>query len=114
MARMTGGEAVVQALLGHGVEVLFVLPGVRNDALFSALYDHASDLRVLVVRHEQAAGYMAYGYAAASGSPPLRSRPPTPATRRSCAFAARCRCAGSAAASACSTSCPTSSGSCSG
>jgi len=69
MVRMTGGEAAVQALLGHGVNTLFVLPGVQNDALFSALYDHAEDLRVIVVRHEQAAGYMAYGYAAASGSP---------------------------------------------
>jgi acetolactate synthase I/II/III large subunit len=69
MARMTGGEAAVRALVGHGIEVLFVLPGVQNDALFSALYDHAGDLRVIAVRHEQAAGYMAYGYAAASGAP---------------------------------------------
>jgi acetolactate synthase I/II/III large subunit len=69
MARMTGGEAVVQALLAQGIDTLFVLPGVQNDALFSALYDHAEDLRVIVVRHEQAAGYMAYGYAAATGRP---------------------------------------------
>lgn len=69
MARMTGGEAVVQALLGHGVDTLFVLPGVQNDALFSALYDAAERLRVIVTRHEQAAGYMAYGYAAATGRP---------------------------------------------
>jgi acetolactate synthase I/II/III large subunit len=69
MARMTGGEAVVQALLAQGIDTLFVLPGVQNDALFSALYDHAQDLRVTVVRHEQAAGYMAYGYAAATGRP---------------------------------------------
>src|SRR5919106_3529561 len=67
MARMSGGEAVVQALLAQGIETLFVLPGVQNDALFSALYDAAERLRVIVVRHEQAAGYMAYGYAAASG-----------------------------------------------
>jgi acetolactate synthase-1/2/3 large subunit len=66
---MTGGEAVVQALLANGIDTLFVLPGVQNDALFSALYDAPSQLRVIVVRHEQAAGYMAYGYAAASGRP---------------------------------------------
>jgi acetolactate synthase-1/2/3 large subunit len=66
---MTGGEAAVQALVAHGVDTLFVLPGVQNDALFSALYDAAEQLRVIVTRHEQAAGYMAYGYAAASGRP---------------------------------------------
>ena len=69
MARMTGGEAVVRALLANGIDTLFVLPGVQNDALFSALYDAADRLRVIVVRHEQAAGYMAYGYAAATGRP---------------------------------------------
>jgi acetolactate synthase-1/2/3 large subunit len=66
---MTGGEATVQALLAQGVDTLFVLPGVQNDALFSALYDAAERLKVIVTRHEQAAGYMAYGYAAASGRP---------------------------------------------
>ena len=69
MPRMTGGEATVQALLDHGVDTLFVLPGVQNDALFSALHDAAERLKVIVTRHEQAAGYMAYGYAAASGRP---------------------------------------------
>ena len=37
MTRMTGGEALVEALLAQGVDTLFVLPGVQNDALFSAL-----------------------------------------------------------------------------
>ena len=69
MPKMTGGEATVQALLAQGVDTLFVLPGVQNDALFNALYEAAERLRVIVTRHEQAAGYMAYGYAAASGRP---------------------------------------------
>ena len=67
MPKMTGGEATIQALLEQGVDTLFVLPGVQNDALFSALYDASERLKVIVTRHEQAAGYMAYGYAAASG-----------------------------------------------
>jgi acetolactate synthase-1/2/3 large subunit len=67
MARMTGGEALVRAVVAHGLDTLFVLPGVQNDPFFSALYDAADRLRVIVTRHEQAAGYMAYGYAAASG-----------------------------------------------
>jgi acetolactate synthase I/II/III large subunit len=69
MARITGGEALVRAIAAHGIEVLFVLPGVQNDPFFSALYDMAERLRVIVVRHEQAAAYMAHGYAAASGRP---------------------------------------------
>jgi acetolactate synthase-1/2/3 large subunit len=69
MPKMTGGEATVQALLVQGIDTLFVLPGVQNDPLFSALYDAAERLRVIVTRHEQAAGYMAYGYAAATGRP---------------------------------------------
>ena len=59
----------MRALVAQGVDTLFVLPGVQNDAFFSALYDAAERLRVIVTRHEQAAGYMAYGYAAASGRP---------------------------------------------
>jgi len=69
MPKMTGGEATVQALLAHGVDTLFVLPGVQNDPLFSALYDAGDRLKVIVTRHEQAAGYMAYGHAAATGRP---------------------------------------------
>lgn len=69
MTRITGGEALVRAVAAHGVDTLFVLPGVQNDPFFSALYDAAERLRVIVVRHEQAAAYMAHGYAAASGRP---------------------------------------------
>jgi acetolactate synthase-1/2/3 large subunit len=69
MARMTGGEAVLKALIAEGVDTLFVLPGVQNDAFFNALHDAGERLRWVVTRHEQGAGYMAYGYAAASGRP---------------------------------------------
>src|SRR5579859_4318045 len=67
MARMTGGGALVEMLCRHGVEVLFALPGVQNDALFVALYDAQERLRVIHTRHEQGAAYMAFGYARASG-----------------------------------------------
>ena len=39
MTAMTGGEAIVQSLLTHGVDTLFGLPGVQNDWLYNALYD---------------------------------------------------------------------------
>ena len=67
MARMTGGGALVETLIRHGVETLFALPGVQNDALFVALYDAGDKIRVIHPRHEQAAAYMAFGYARASG-----------------------------------------------
>jgi len=69
MARMTGGGALVEMLTRHGIDTLFALPGVQNDALFVALYDAGEKLRVIHPRHEQAAAYMAYGYARATGKP---------------------------------------------
>ena len=67
MTRMTGGGALVEMLRRHGVDTLFALPGVQNDALFVALYDAGEAFRVIHTRHEQAAAYMAFGYARASG-----------------------------------------------
>src|SRR5689334_17201280 len=67
MTRMTGGGALVEMLRRHGVETVFALPGVQNDALFVAFYDAGEVLRVIHTRHEQGAAYMAYGYARATG-----------------------------------------------
>src|SRR6266853_2070253 len=69
MTRMTGGGALVEMLCRHGVDTLFALPGVQNDALFVALYDAGEKIRVIHPRHEQAAAYMAFGYSRASGKP---------------------------------------------
>ena len=66
MPTMTGAQALVQSLLREGVEVVFGLPGVQIMAAFDALYD-ATSLRLVTVRHEQAAAYMADGYARAAG-----------------------------------------------
>ena len=45
MTRMTGGRALVEMLQRHGVDTLFVLPGVQNDGLFVALHDFGGDIR---------------------------------------------------------------------
>src|SRR5271168_984642 len=63
MTKMTGGGALVVMLRRHGVDTIFALPGVQNDALFVAFYDAGEALRVIHTRHEQGAAYMAYGYA---------------------------------------------------
>src|SRR6266849_4705318 len=67
MSRMTGGKALVEMLQLHGVDTLFALPCVQNDALFNALYDAHGAIRVIHTRHEQGAAYMAYGYARSTG-----------------------------------------------
>lgn len=68
MARLTGGRAVVEALRAQGVDCLFGIPGVHNLAIYDALYD-ASDIRQVVARHEQWAGFEADGYARSTGRP---------------------------------------------
>ncbi len=67
MARMTGGNALVEMLRRDGIDTIFALPGVQNDALFVAFYDAGEAIRVIHTRHEQGAAYMAYGYARSSG-----------------------------------------------
>lgn len=65
--RMTGGEAIVHSLLGHGVDTLFGIPGVQTYGLFDALARAGERIRVVGPRHEQAAAYMAFGYAKSTG-----------------------------------------------
>ena len=36
MPRMTGGEAIVDGLLRHGIDTVFGLPGVQTYGLFDA------------------------------------------------------------------------------
>ena len=69
MTTFTGGQAIVNAWITHGVDTIFGLPGVQNDWLYNALYDAGDKLRVIHTRHEQGAGYMALGYAMSTGKP---------------------------------------------
>ena len=64
---MTTGQAIVKSLCGHGVDTIFGLPGIQLDYLFNAFHDEGNSLRIVHPRHEQAAGYMALGYAQATG-----------------------------------------------
>ena len=68
MARMTTARAIVRSLVANGVDTVFGLPGVQLDALFNALHDERNRIRVVHPRHEQAAAYMALGYAQASAT----------------------------------------------
>jgi thiamine pyrophosphate-dependent acetolactate synthase large subunit-like protein len=62
----TGADVVVNDLAKRGVEVCFGLPGVHNLPIWSALRE-SERIRLVGVRHEQAAVYAADGYARATG-----------------------------------------------
>jgi acetolactate synthase-1/2/3 large subunit len=64
---MKGGEAIVEVILRNGVMTVFGIPGVQTYELFDALCRAGDRVAVIAPRHEQAAGYMAFGYAKATG-----------------------------------------------
>ena len=65
--KMSGGTAIVDALIRNGVDTVFGIPGVQLDPLFDAFHHAKNRIRVVHNRHEQGAGYMALGYAQATG-----------------------------------------------
>jgi acetolactate synthase I/II/III large subunit len=67
MQKLTGGQAIVQSLLLHGVDTVFGIPGVQTYGFFDALHEARDRIRVLYPRHEQATAYMAFGYAKTTG-----------------------------------------------
>jgi thiamine pyrophosphate-dependent acetolactate synthase large subunit-like protein len=66
MPIVTGGQAVVDALQAEGVEVVFGIPGEHTIPLYDGLFKSPT-IRHILTRHEQGAGFMAEGYALASG-----------------------------------------------
>ena len=66
-AEHSTGEALVGLLEAYGVDTIFGIPGVHNVEMYRAL--PRSKIKHVLVRHEQGAGFMADGYARASGKP---------------------------------------------
>jgi len=63
--QLTGGAAIVEAARANGMTTIFGVPGAQIYPLFDAM--HGTDVEVIVPRHEQAAAYMAMGYAKSTG-----------------------------------------------
>lgn len=61
-----GSHLLVESLIAQGVDTLFGIPGVGTLPVYDAFVDHP-ELRHIEVRHEQAAVFMADGYARVSG-----------------------------------------------
>lgn len=64
---LTLAQWLVAALEARGIDTVFGIPGVHTIALYRGLDD--SGLRHITPRHEQGAGFMADGYARATGQP---------------------------------------------
>ena len=67
MSARTTGQVIADALVTHGVDTVFGIPGAHTYDLIDALAQRQEQLRFITTRHEQGAGYMAYGYAKATG-----------------------------------------------
>lgn len=67
LSARTGGDVLVETLVGHGVDTIFGLPGVQLDGAFAALHRAQDRIRVIHPRHEQTTAYMADGYARVAG-----------------------------------------------
>ena len=91
MARMTGGEAIVDGLIRHGIDTVFGLPGVQTYGLFDALSRASNSIRLINARHEQTTAYMALGYACATGLPSAYAVVPGPGVLNTTAALATAR-----------------------
>ena len=63
--KINGAKALIKCLEKEGVDVLFGYPGGQIIPFYNELYD--SNMRHILVRHEQAAAHAADGYARATG-----------------------------------------------
>lgn len=63
---MTGAHILVESLKKEGVEYIFGIPGGVLLAIYDALWEQ-SDIKHILVKHEQVAAHAADGYARATG-----------------------------------------------
>ena len=69
MPNLTGGQAVTESLKAQGVDTVFGIISIHNLDLFDALFDQQDNLRFIGGRLELGCGFMADGYARATGKP---------------------------------------------
>src|SRR5690606_35660743 len=78
MTKMTGGDALTQALISEGTDTVFGIPGVQLDGLTDGMYRRQEELQLMVPRHEQSTTYMADGYHRVTGNPGVAMVVPGP------------------------------------
>lgn len=65
--KITGSQALLEALIAEQVDTIFGYPGGAIMPIYDALYDYHEQLKHILVRHEQGGIHAAQGFARASG-----------------------------------------------
>src|SRR5881296_546908 len=63
----TAADCLIETLMEWGVDVIFGLPGDGINGIMESLRTHQDRIRFIQVRHEEAAAFMACGYAKQTG-----------------------------------------------
>ncbi len=66
---MIGADIVIEALLRQGVDTVFAYPGGASMEMHQSLVRRQDEIRTILPRFEQGGGFMAAGYARATGKP---------------------------------------------
>ena len=64
---MTAADILIETLIDWGVEFIFGLPGDGINGIMESLRTHQDKIKFIQVRHEEAAAFMACGYAKMTG-----------------------------------------------
>ncbi len=64
---MTAADVMIETLINWGVEVIFGFPGDGINGIFESIRTHSDKIDFVQVRHEEAAAFMAAGYAKFTG-----------------------------------------------
>src|SRR2546421_11234626 len=67
MTKKLASELLVERLADWGVDTVFGLPGDGINGIMEGLRRHQDRVRFVLVHHEEAAAFMATGYAKATG-----------------------------------------------
>src|SRR3954467_7076634 len=63
----TASDVLIEKLIDWGVDVVFGLPGDGINGIMESLRTHQEQIKFVQVRHEEAAAFMACGYAKVTG-----------------------------------------------
>lgn len=75
---ITAADRIVDTLVANGTSTVFGIPGAQTYELYEALARRSGEIRTIVTRHEQGAGYMAMGYGQSTGRPGVFTVVPGP------------------------------------
>src|SRR5256885_5106579 len=67
MSKRIASELLVERLIDWGVDTVFGLPGDGINGIMEGMRRHRDRIRFLLVHHEEAAAFMATGYAKSTG-----------------------------------------------